>query len=169
MSDPFTCTIEMMPAYPLGEDVTLRFTMKIQTSEDRRILRWNTLLAGIGNWLRLTHEGTIVPYDGPLVSRGDPSPDEYATLLAGASVSESVELSTAYDLSELGDYEAPVETLIQDQYATTAFPALARPFSSHQSCRLTSNTVHFRIIPGGTPRLTLGQQQRLKEAEARGD
>jgi hypothetical protein len=169
MSDPFMCIIEMMPVYQLGEDITLRFTMKNQTNEDRRILRWNTPLDGIDNWLRLAHEGTIIPYDGPQVLRGDPSPDEYVTVLAGASVSGSVELSTAYNLGELGNYEARVETLIQDQYATTAFPALARPVSSHQSCLLTSNTVHFRIIPGGTPRLTLGQQQRLREAEGRGD
>ncbi len=162
MSDPFICTIEMAPVYPLGEDVTLRYTIKNQTNEDRRLLCWNTLLEGIGTWLWLDHEGTIISYDGRLVSRGDPSPDEYVIVLAGASISGSVELSEAYDLSKPGKYEARVDTYIQDQYLTTAVPALARPLSSHQSCRLTSNTVHSRIIPDGIPRLTLGQQQRLK-------
>lgn len=164
MPDPFICTIEMAPVYRLGEDVTLKYRIKNQTNEDRRILRWNTPLEGIGKWLRLTREGIVIPYDGPLVSRGDPSPDEYVTVLAGASVSGSVELSEAYDLSKPGNYEAQVETYIQDQYSTTTVSALARPGAAHQICRLTSNSVHFRIIPGGTPRLTLGQQQRLREA-----
>jgi peptidyl-Lys metalloendopeptidase len=69
------------------------------------VLKWFTPLEGLGGEIfRVRRDGHPIPYVGPLAARGDPTPEAYVHLEAGASVSATVDLAEAYDLSNAGEY-----------------------------------------------------------------
>jgi hypothetical protein len=90
---------------PDANSVDLEFTLINQSETGLYVLKWYTPLEGLGGKIfRIEHDGQPIPYKGPLAMRGDPTPDAYVFLNAGASVSATVDLATAYDFSEPGEY-----------------------------------------------------------------
>jgi hypothetical protein len=88
-----------------GDPVRVEFTLTNASDLDLYVLQWYTPLEGIwGEIFRVTRDGRAIPYEGPLVSRGAPLPEEYVFLEPGASVSATVDLSPVYDFSEPGTY-----------------------------------------------------------------
>lgn len=88
-----------------GDPVPVQFTLTNVSELDLYVLKWYTPLEGIwGEIFRVTRDGRAIPYEGPLVSRGAPLPEDYVFLGPGASVSAAVDLSPAYDFSEPGIY-----------------------------------------------------------------
>jgi hypothetical protein len=88
-----------------GDPVRLEFTLTNASDLGLYVLEWYTPLEGIwGEIFRVTRDGRSMPYEGPLVSRASPLPEEYVFLEPGASVSATVDLSPAYDFSEPGTY-----------------------------------------------------------------
>ena len=72
---------------------------------DLFVLKWFTPLEGLGGEIfRVERDGIPVPYEGPLAMRADPSADDYVHLAAGATLSATVDLAAAFDLSEPGTY-----------------------------------------------------------------
>jgi peptidyl-Lys metalloendopeptidase len=90
---------------PDGDSVELEFTLINHSETGWYVLKWFTPLEGLGGEIfRVKRDGQPIPYEGPLAARGDPTPDAYIFLDAGASVSATVDLAAAYDFSEPGEY-----------------------------------------------------------------
>jgi hypothetical protein len=90
---------------PDGDSVELAFTMINQSETGLYVLKWYTPLEGLGGEIfRVERDGQPIPYEGPLAMRGDPTPEGYVLLDAGASVSATVDLAAAYDFSKPGTY-----------------------------------------------------------------
>jgi len=100
-----SATLEAPSSLPSGEAVRLRFTLTNHSPETLYVLNWYTPLEGIlGEILRVKRDGQAIPYEGPLVMRGDPLPENYVLLEPGASESAEVDLATVYDFSQAGEY-----------------------------------------------------------------
>ncbi len=100
-----TAILEVPTSLPSGEIVRLRFTLTNNSDVDLYVLKWFTPLEGLGGEIFcVERDGQPIPYEGPLAARGDPTPDAYVFLEAGASVSVMVDLAAAYDFSEPGEY-----------------------------------------------------------------
>ncbi len=98
-------TIEIPAMLRSGEGVNLRFTLTNNTDTRLYVLKWYTPLEGLaGEIFCVERDGQAIPYQGILAYRDAPSPDAYVLLDAGESVSVEVDLSTAYDFSEAGEY-----------------------------------------------------------------
>jgi hypothetical protein len=100
-----SATLEVPSPLSSGETVRLRFTLTNHSPEKLYVLTWYTPLEGIlGEIFRVKRDGQVLPYEGPLVMRGDPLPENYVQLEPGASASAEVDLATAYDFSQAGEY-----------------------------------------------------------------
>lgn len=88
-----------------GEPVEVEFTLTNQTETGLYVLKWYTPLEGIaGEIFRVERNRQPIPYQGPLVSRGAPTGEDYVFLEPGGSASATVDLATAYDFSDPGEY-----------------------------------------------------------------
>jgi hypothetical protein len=100
-----SATLKAPDSLPNGEKVKLQFTLTNHSPERLYVLTWYTPLEGIfGEIFRVARSGQPIPYEGPLVMRGDPLPENYVLLEPGASVSAEVDLATAYDFFQAGEY-----------------------------------------------------------------
>jgi hypothetical protein len=110
-----------------GEAVKLHFALINLTNDKLYILDWHTPFEGIaGDIFRVTYNGQLLPYQGILAMRGDPSPESY--ILIGPADAEIIEvnLSEVYDFSRPGTYsivyKSPHTSHIarsEDDFATT--------------------------------------------------
>jgi len=91
---------------PDGNSVEVAFTLTNHSETGLYVLTWYTPLEGglFGEIFQIEWNGQPVPYKGPLVMRGDPIPENYVFLAAGASASATVDLADVYDFSEPGEY-----------------------------------------------------------------
>jgi peptidyl-Lys metalloendopeptidase len=97
---------------PEGESVEVQFTLTNRSETGLYVLEWYTPLEGIyGDIFHVERDGEPVPYNGPLVMRGDPTGDDYVHLDSGESASATVDLTAvgengapAYDFSRPGCY-----------------------------------------------------------------
>src|SRR5258708_7585644 len=70
-----------------------------------QVLTWNTPLEGwFGRYLRITADGTEIPYQGPQVKRGAPDPGDYVILHPGKRLRAVVDLTQVYALGVPGRY-----------------------------------------------------------------
>jgi len=104
--------LEAPASLPQGEPIEVRFTLINQSETGLYVLEWYTPLEGLyGDIFRVERDGEPVPYNGPLVMRGDPTGDDYVYLDPGESASATVDLTAvgendapAYDFSRPGRY-----------------------------------------------------------------
>jgi hypothetical protein len=81
------------------------------------VLRWLTFLEGLkSDFARITRTGVALRYDGIFISRGDPGIDNYVRILPGETISGAVDLSTAYHISDPGDYDVSFILSINDAF-----------------------------------------------------
>ena len=100
-----SATLEAPSSLPNGEAVPVTFTLTNHSPGRLYILTWYSPLEGIfGEIFRVARDGQAIAYEGPLVMRGDPLPEDYVLLEPGASVSAEVDLAEAYDFSQAGEY-----------------------------------------------------------------
>jgi hypothetical protein len=100
-----SATLEAPSSLPNGQAVPVTFTLINHSSGRLYILTWYSPLEGIfGEIFRVARDGQAIAYEGPLVMRGDPLPEDYVLLEPGASVSAQVDLAAAYDFSQPGEY-----------------------------------------------------------------
>jgi Tol biopolymer transport system component len=104
--------LEAPASLPRGEPVEVRFTLTNRSETGLYVLKWYTPLEGLyGDIFRVERDGEPIPYNGPLVMRGDPTGDDYVYLDPGESASATVDLTAvgendapAYDFSRPGRY-----------------------------------------------------------------
>ncbi|HKI06563.1 MAG TPA: protease [Thermoanaerobaculia bacterium] len=114
-AQPFDCRLDPVNPLTAGGPVAIRFRLTNRTDAPVWILRWNTPFEGWrGTLFTVSHDGVEIPYQGPMVKRGDPGREEYVEVPAGESTSATVDLSEVYEIRQPGLYEVTVTGALQD-------------------------------------------------------
>lgn len=139
-----SATLEAPATVDSGEPLPLTFTLTNHSDADLYVLTWLTPFEGIANDIfRIERDGEILPYEGPLVMRGDPTEEDYLLLAAGTSASATVDLTTAYDLSEPGAYTLAYTAALQD--VADSKDAMAKSIDDLQQIVIPANTVNVTV------------------------
>src|SRR5262249_6412900 len=79
-------------AYDSAAPVKLKFQLQNTSDEDLYVLTWFTPLEGLNSdCLTVTRNGkSKVPYDGPMIKRGQPGLTDYLLVPAGRTVTADV-------------------------------------------------------------------------------
>jgi peptidyl-Lys metalloendopeptidase len=139
-------TIEVAATLSSGEAVNLKFTLINNTDTRLHVLKWYTPLEGIaGEIFRVERDGQAIPYQGMLAKRGVPSPEAYVLLGPGESVSVEVDLATAYNFSEVGEYT--IEFLSPSiSHVVRTEAEMAKTVDDLKPVQIPSNTVTVQIV-----------------------
>lgn len=133
-----TITCRLEPQAP----TSIRFELANGTDSALRVLKWNTPLEGWkGTVLRVTRDGEELPYQGPMLKRGDPQADAYVEIPAGGRVDATVDLAEVYDVSRPGTYRVEADGDLIDVTAETA----PRPRDRHEAMPLECGAVTFEV------------------------
>lgn len=154
-SDPpfgLECRLRMEEPLRAGGPVILRFTLSRISgsggSGDKPVyaLRWYTPLEGIrGSFLKVEREGVAIPYQGPMVKRGDPSLEDYVEVFPDKPVEGMVDLGPAYDFSRPGGYTVEFKAGLGDLVDEPTL--LPRPRDAHRPVPLACDPVRFELRP----------------------
>ncbi|MHA4807393.1 M35 family metallopeptidase [Flavitalea flava] len=168
--------------YKKDEAANLIFEVSNPSKKPIRLLKWNTPLEGLrSDCLDVKRNGKSVHYDGIMVKRGAPTPDDFITIEPGQSVSKKVDLGEAYDMSTPGhvkvDYKKEGLRVTGDadkkipanqkmgaagKMTAMAFTAsLKRPGSQ---VKVVTKKADFKITGGTTKRLPAGARERALQA-----
>ncbi len=99
------CSLSVAPRFKVGEPVMVRFQLTNSSAQALHVLGWHTPFEGLlNNFLQVTLDGVDIPYQGPMLKRGDPTAEDYVAIAPGASKDAEVEASLAYDFSKPGHY-----------------------------------------------------------------
>jgi peptidyl-Lys metalloendopeptidase len=132
---PLECRIESIEPLVAGGPAVIRFQLTNPTAAPLWVLRWNTPFEGWrGTIFSVSFRGTELPYQGPMVKRGDPGREEYLEIPARESVSATVDLAEVYDIEAPGEYRVEVEGGLQD--VANAAAAVPRPRDRQQPMEL---------------------------------
>jgi hypothetical protein len=133
--------------YRQGGAVPLKYTVTNRESRPVAVLKWNTPLEGlIGNPLVVRHDGAERNFFGAMVLRTDPITSDWAVIPPKGSVSATVDVASAYDLSAPGEYQVQARQGFQ-HVEFDAIPKITRKALRRREAR--SNTVAFRMLDGG--------------------
>jgi peptidyl-Lys metalloendopeptidase len=139
-SQPLECRIEPVA----GSPTSLRFSLANRTAAPLWVLRWNTPLEGWkGTVLTVTANGTEIPYQGPMLKRGDPGREDYVEIPAGESASATVDLSQVYEVSQPGRYEVKVTGDLHDVAKDGG--SVPRPRDRHEAMELRCEEVTLEV------------------------
>jgi len=136
--------------YRQGDSLSITYTVRNRESSPVSVLKWNTPLEGlIGNPFVVSQDGVERRFFGVMAMRMAPGPGDWITIPAKESVSVTVNLAEAYDVSAAGTYQVTIRHGFH-HVASGAPPTLAL----HQLRRrpLVSNTVTFKMADAGQPR-----------------
>lgn len=164
----FPVTVTTQAQYRLGNPVDMTFELHNPTGRDFSVLAWDTPLertgSEAGGYVKLRHDNRDLAYQGRVVTRSAaPSAGSYRTVRAGETVRRTVDLTTAFAITEPGTYTVTLDSRLRDVVAGPA-PA-ARTVTRFTGQDLVA-TATFELLPGGTPRLTAGAQRRLDAAKS---
>ena len=116
---PFSAAVRCAKHYQVGEAIVCHFDITNQDMVDYYLLKWQTPLEGMeAPYLMISKDGQPLIYCGRVFKRGKPQPGDFVHIKAGETVSNSVDISIGYDLSEPGVYDIVLDTSLQ--YQTTA-------------------------------------------------
>jgi len=109
------CRMQIPDQVRIGSPVPLTFELVSRSRHSLRILTWNTPLEGwFGRYLRVTADGTEIPYRGPQVKRGAADPGDYVILRPGKRLRAVVDLTQVYALSAPGRYQVAFDGRLHD-------------------------------------------------------
>ena len=99
MSETLRYHLQAQGSYVLGGAVLIGFSIENLSSGDIWILKWYTPLEGIkGKIFEVKCDGVDIPYEGRLMKRGNPEPDDYVCLHPGETVRTEFDLASLYSL-----------------------------------------------------------------------
>jgi len=139
----------MEAAHPLiaGLPIAMRFQLTNRREQPVWMLRWNTPWEGWrGTVFSVSLQGRELPYQGPMVKRGDPTREEYVKLRAGESMITGLDLAQAYDMSKPGLYTVKAVGDLQDVIQDGTQPP--RPRDRFQRIKLSCNEVTLNVVKG---------------------
>ncbi len=131
------CGLEAVPPLAGGGPVQVRFTLTNRGEAPVWALRWNTPLeeSWMGTIFAVSRGGQEIPYQGPMVKRGDPGREEYVEVPAGGAAEAVVDLTEVYEINEPGRYQVEVTEGLQD--VATDPTGIPRPRDRHQAVSLS--------------------------------
>jgi peptidyl-Lys metalloendopeptidase len=152
--------------YDSAVPVKLRFELTNHGDIDLYVLRWYTPLEGLSSdCLKvLRNEKNKVSYDGPMIKRGNPRPEDYVLVPAGGTVTVEVDVSESYAVSAPADYR--VELNIQGlehvpaPKTTSRSATLALRKNSPQLQSVTGGGTSFKVKKGAMQLPTRGKSAR---------
>jgi hypothetical protein len=144
---PLECRMEAMRPQIAGGPTGIRFQLTNRLDQPLWLLRWNTPFEGWrGTILSVSLQGRELPYQGPMVKRGDPLAADYMKLRAGESQIIGLDLSQSYDMSKSGLYTVKVTGGIQDVIQDGTQPP--RPRDRFQPVGLVCNELTLDVKKG---------------------
>ncbi len=154
-----------LKVYDSAEPVKLRFELTNEGDKDLYVLKWYTPLEGLNSdCLKVVrNDKGKVKYDGPMIKRGNPGPDDYILVPAGKSVSADVNVSESYAVSKPADYQVELNIQALEHLPAPAdnkggFLALAK--SSPQLQSVISGKTKFTVKSGAAQIPTRGEAAR---------
>jgi hypothetical protein len=115
------CALSAPAQVAAGQPVEVLFRLSNPSARPLFVLKWQTPLEGLrGNLFTVTRDGAEVPYQGPMLKRGDPSAQDYAQLAPGASVEARVNLGLTYDVAQPGRYRVAFRPELLDVVTDSA-------------------------------------------------
>lgn len=137
--------LEAEESYRAGGAVVIHFTLENVSAEPLTVLTWYTPLEGLyGDIFSVTRDGEEVLYQGRMVKRDDPHPEDYVRIEPGDSVSAEVDLARGYGLSTAGEYRVEFNGRIHDVARRDA--PVPRAQDEHRGVEIPGNAVIFRLI-----------------------
>lgn len=101
--------------YGASEPLSLRYTLTNDSGKTLYVLKWQTPLEGFASDMFVVQrDGEPIPYQGILIKRGAPRPEDYVTLAPGESSSAVVDLAEGYGIYEAGDYSVELRSRLFD-------------------------------------------------------
>jgi peptidyl-Lys metalloendopeptidase len=152
--------------YDSAEPVKLRFELTNKGAVDLYALKWYTPLEGLNSdCLKvIRNEKNKVAYDGPMVKRGHPGPEDYLLVPAGETVSADVNVSESYAVSLPADYRVELNIAgLEHLPAPSAAPkgaAAALAKDAPQLQELTGGGTSFKVKKGAVQLPTRGRTAR---------
>jgi peptidyl-Lys metalloendopeptidase len=144
---PLECQVEAMRPLIAGGPVGMRFQLTNRSAEPVWMLRWNTPWDGWrGTIFAVSFQGRDLPYQGPMVKRGDPTAAEYMKFRAGESIIIGLDLSQVYDMSKPGEYTVRVDGKLQDLIKDGTNPP--RPRDRFQPMDLRCEEMRLEVKKG---------------------
>jgi peptidyl-Lys metalloendopeptidase len=126
------------------EPVEIRFMITNTTDKQVNILKWHTPLEGFNaNIFLVKRDGTPVNYIGRVVKRGTPQPEDYVSIAPGETVTTVVDISSAYEIYERGEYSVEFKSRIFDIGHDSVAKLAAKTFFMPKP--ISSNTISFRL------------------------
>ncbi|HYG64271.1 MAG TPA: protease [Thermoanaerobaculia bacterium] len=143
------CRLEAVPPLTAGGPVRVRLTLTNRGESPVWALRWNTPFEGRwqGTPFTVSTGGREVPYEGPMVKRGDPGREEYVEIAPGASAEATADLAEAYALAAPGRYRVEGAGGLHD--LATSAAGVPRPRNRHQPAPLDCAAVELTVTPPG--------------------
>lgn len=91
----------------VGQPIEISFVLRNTGPAPVWVLRWQTPLEDLrGDVLGIVGpDGKPLPYQGPMVKRGDPTPEDYVRLEPGAASERVVDAGAAYPIAAPGAYK----------------------------------------------------------------
>ena len=158
--------IETSPRHNNDEPVEIKFEIINDTAEDIYVLKWQTPLEGLkSDCLKVMVNGHRVKYDGKLVKRREPRKQDYVLIKAGESLSKTIDLSVAYNVSEQGEYEVTFDErklVILPPEGGAGLEGLSDLAPETTTLEVIPQPTNFYIEAGAEPRQTIGQRMRAE-------
>jgi hypothetical protein len=163
-----TAKVYAQASYKKDEAASLIFELTNHSKEPVHILKWNTPLEGMKtDCLAVRYNGKKIVYDGKLIKRGRPGPEDFLSLDPGESASAKIDVGEAYDISKPGRVKVAYrsEKMVYFRQPVTKSLLLTMSTSNITGKSLKVRTKHaaFLISGGLTPRLTGGETARRME------
>jgi hypothetical protein len=161
-TNPFDCDITTQPSYKLGDPITITFEINNTSSDPYQLLIWQTpLQKEVFDFFEVRREGEIIPYDGRMVKRGEPTSESYIVIDPGQKITESVDLSTSYKIDKPGNYSVTLKGKIHDAFKVSSNKK-EKPRKSEQFTPfdVQEKSQSFKVIADGQPKMTSGEKAR---------
>jgi len=131
-----------------GQPIELSFVLRNTGPAPIWVLRWQTPLEDLrGDVLRIVGpDGKTLAYQGPMVKRGDPTPDEYVRLESGAATERVVDAATAYPFTAPGTYSVSFTRGLAD--VVTRESDVPRRRDLLRPIPLTCGPFDFQVVAG---------------------
>lgn len=134
-------------SYPSGAPINVIFRLLGHPAQSLQVLKWNTPLEGIrGKIFLVSRDGVDIPYRGRIYKRGDPAREDYALLSPGGELRATVDLASAYDFTQPGEYRVTLVGGLAD--AVPADASLPRRREQFTSMALVGESVTVKVRPG---------------------
>ena len=159
-------TLTTSKSFDAAAPVKLRFELTNTGSTDVFVLKWFTPLEGLNSdCLSIKRNGkTKIPYDGPLIKRGTPGPEDYVFIRAGQTIVADVNVSESYAVSRPAEYHVALNIRgLEHLPATgkgqrTTKAVLAKKSPTKQ--QLVGGLATFKVTKSTGKSLTRGQAAR---------